>query len=180
MNNIIVIDTDSLDQISSCFLEASDKMDNCMSNLSKVMEHNDWGCKEKKNINECISKLKNSSHKMHEDYSRISLEVKRITNQYRELIDRDDLRVSQVDQQVGSMLSLLVQINGKSATRMPPPKIVPIGTVKRITIVRNIIESSISRQRIIISNPYKRIVWNNTVSNISVVRMKDILSGMEK
>ena len=78
---IISIDTDLMHSMSGYADCVNEEIDTCMTYLSKVVEHNDWNCKERDAINDSITEVKMESRRLKE-------KVEEFANIIRQIADR--------------------------------------------------------------------------------------------
>lgn len=107
MSSVFKIDTDSLDAISNCLSDAKINLDSCVSTLDTVTSHDDWTCKERKQINELLNDLKKKCHSFAYEFESNSLKIKQESEFYHLLV-KDEIKSGlDVDSKISELLSVL-------------------------------------------------------------------------
>lgn len=97
---MIIIDTDLLGSLSGASQNALSDIEDAMQILKMVTEHNDWGCAERKKINEKIRDIHKSMKKVFEDsnaytktLSKVAQDIAQEENSLVEMMESLDVNI---------------------------------------------------------------------------------------
>ena len=109
---IISIDTEILNQIAALTIEANTEIEDGSSRLNKVVEHDDWNCKERDQINDNILYIKSAQAKLSQSIIEYSNAMNRIAVAFSEAENALPNEFQHIDVMIGSALSLTGSSNG--------------------------------------------------------------------
>lgn len=109
---IISIDTELLNQIASLALAANTEIEDGSARLKMVVEHNDWNCKERDQINENILGIKTAQSKLTELIVEYSNAMNRIASTFSDAENSLPNEFQHIDVMIGSALSLTGSSSG--------------------------------------------------------------------
>lgn len=103
---IISIDTETLNQMVVLALNANNEIENSALKLSMVVEHDDWNCKERDQINEYILNIKSKQKKLTETIADFSTALNKIAAVFGEAEQSLPNEFQHIDTMIASALSL--------------------------------------------------------------------------
>lgn len=112
---IISIDTELLNQMAALALSANAEIEEGSTRLNMVVEHNDWNCKERDQINDNIMHIKSAQAKLSQSITDYSNAMNRIAATFSEAENALPNEFQHIDVMIGSALSLTGSSNGGGA-----------------------------------------------------------------
>ncbi len=85
---MIIVDTEQIKQLASIARTSNDAINDAMNALNQVTTHNDWGCRERTQLNEYIQKNKAKMKQIQESSSNYLRVITEVANDF-EKVERD-------------------------------------------------------------------------------------------
>jgi hypothetical protein len=103
---MISVDTDVLKQLASLARTSNDEINAAVSVLNQVTTHNDWGCKERTQINEYITENKTKMKRIQESSSSFFKVITDMSNEFESVEKGLPSLISDVDSILGDIISI--------------------------------------------------------------------------
>lgn len=103
---MISIDTDAINSIVPAAENANASLAEGLSSLRLVVEHDDWGCRERDVINERVSEAKNSAEKLVRQTEEYLAGLKKVSMTFNQFEDKMAKTFSKLEATLASALSI--------------------------------------------------------------------------
>lgn len=104
---LFCIDAEILEQMAFLVQSAAEDVLLSSEDANKVLTHDDWFCKEKAVIDESVSNVKDNGVTIAEAFSSFSDAMREVSTMCQDLIRDEEIEMSDVESEVGSVLSIL-------------------------------------------------------------------------
>ena len=106
MENEFIIDIDTMNDIALNARNALAAVNDCTDLLGSVVTHDDWTCKERDAINECIIDIRSNAISIRDAFEEFSSAVTHTADRYIEMVNSEQNEILEINQALGDLYAL--------------------------------------------------------------------------